>query len=256
LNEDGAAPAPLPRWVTWAAEIPDAEWQVYQGVMAAARAAGIRFALGGAFAAAVYSGHWRNTNDLDFYVLPEDAERMRAVVERAGLRDLYEQEPYDRRWIFRATQVGVIVDVIWAMANQRSQVDEAWLTRGPEVDLRGERLRVIPAEEVIWAKLYVFHRDRCDWPDVLNILYHYADRLDWRHLLVRLADDARLLAGVLSLYAWLSPGRARHVPAWVWAALHLAPPAANASDEGQLERAGLFDSRPWYFVDAGESADP
>jgi hypothetical protein len=71
-------------------------------------------------------------------------------------------------------------------------------------------------------------------------------------LLIRVADDARLLAAVLNVFAWLSPGRARQIPTWLWDELGLAPPAPGATDEGELDRAALFDSRPWYFVDAGE----
>jgi hypothetical protein len=245
---DSAVPGPM----AWLAEIPDDEWKIYGRVLAGAREAGLRFAAGGAFAAAAHTGHWRNTKDLDLYLLPGDRERMIAVVNAAGLVDLYDQEAYDRRWIYRATAEGVIVDVIWAMANQRAEVDQAWLARGPEVTLRGERLRVIPAEEIIWAKLYVFQRERNDWTDVLNILYYRAEGLDWVHLLRRLENDARLLAGVLSVFAWLTPARAQLVPGWVWEKLRLPPPAPEEMTGDEAERAALFDSRPWFHADPGE----
>jgi hypothetical protein len=251
---DSAAAGPL----AWPAEIPDDEWNLYQRVLVGAREAGLRFAAGGAFAAAAHTGRWRNTKDLDLYVVPADRERMIAIVNAAGLKDLYEREAYDRRWIYRGTAEGVIVDVIWAMANQRADVDEAWLTRGPEVTLRGERLRVIPPEEIIWAKLYVFQRDRNDWTDVLNILYNRVQALDWRHLLHRLEDDSRVLAGVLSVFAWLTPTRAQHVPGWVWDRLRLPPPGPDEMTDRkasrEADRAALFDSRPWFHATANDSS--
>ena len=244
------AGAPSSEPPAWPAEIPDDEWNVYEQVLSRARAENLRFAAGGAFAAAAHTGRWRNTKDLDLYVVPADRERMIAVVTAAGLEDLHAREEYDRRWIYRAAAGEVIVDVIWAMANQRAQVDAAWLTRGPEVTLRGERLRVLPPEEIIWAKLYVFQRKRNDWTDVLNILYHQAAALDWAHLLTRLDADTRLLAGVLSVFAWLTPSRALQVPRWVWDRLHLAAPDEPSADEA--ERAALFDSRPWFHTGSGD----
>jgi hypothetical protein len=113
--------------IDWAASIAAGEWRVYQQVIDEARAANIEFAVGGAFAVAAYTGHWRNTKDLDLYVLPERRQAMIAALTRAGLRDYYDHEAYDRGWIYRAVANDVIVDVIWAMANRRAEVDEEWV---------------------------------------------------------------------------------------------------------------------------------
>lgn len=80
----------------WIDEVPKAEWEVYRDVLRGANAAGIPFALAGAFALASYTRHWRNTKDLDLCVPPEDRERMIEVVKAAGLKDYYEEKPYDR----------------------------------------------------------------------------------------------------------------------------------------------------------------
>src|SRR5437868_3435806 len=148
-----------------------AQWQTYQSAIRQAQARGLIFALGGAFAVGVYTGHWRDTRDLDIYVLPEDREKMIAALSEIGFADLHPVEPYDRNWIYRACRDDIIVDTIWAMANQRAHVDELWLTRGPEVRLNGEPVRTVGAEEMLWDKVYILQRDRCDWPDVLNLVY-------------------------------------------------------------------------------------
>src|SRR5687768_2569297 len=113
----------------WTEGIPDEEWSVYQRVIQSAKEAGIPFALGGAFSVATYTGRWRNTKDLDIYILPADRERMIKLVTNLGLKDFYDQLPYQRHWIYRAYQGEVIVDLIWAMANDWEEVDEAWLNR-------------------------------------------------------------------------------------------------------------------------------
>jgi hypothetical protein len=230
----------------WAAQIAEAEWSVYQRVIQETRSAGIPFAFGGAFATAVYTGDLRNTKDFDFYVLPNDREAMIEAISRAGLQDYHDWVPYDRAWIYRASQGDVIVDTIWAMANQRAAVDSRWLTEGPEVTLRGERLRAIPLEELIWSKLYVLQRERSDWGDVLRLLDAQAESVDWNHLLSRMGEDTPLLTGALAVMAWLAPDRAQQIPDQVWDRIGLRRPQPAHDAELSRRRAGLLDSRPWF----------
>jgi nucleotidyltransferase DUF2204 len=230
----------------WQDSIDPAEWRVYERVVQEARSAGVRFAFGGAFATAVYTGRLRNTKDIDFYVLPEDRDAMIGAITRAGLHDYYERLPYDRKWIYRGTTGDVIVDAIWAMANLRASVDEHWLTAGPEVTVRGERMRAIPIEELIWSKLYVLQRERSDWGDVLNLIDARADAIEWDRLLSRLGEDAPLLAGSLSVFRWLAPDRARDIPEPIWTRLGLALPQPNTDPNVTPRRAALLDSRPWF----------
>jgi hypothetical protein len=206
----------------------------------------VRFAFGGAFATAVYTGDLRNTKDFDFYILGAELESMKRAMTRAGLTDYFDQIPYDRSWIYRGVQGDIIVDAIWTMANHRAKVDRLWLERGPEVVIRGERLRAIPVEELIWSKLYVLQRQRCDWPDVLNLLDAQVGSIDWDRLLQRLEEDAPLLAGVLSVFGWLAPDRAVTVPAAIRLRLGLQPPAQTAGPDVVQGRANLLDSRPWF----------
>jgi hypothetical protein len=228
----------------WGETIPQREWSLYQGVMEQARSRNIPFAFGGAFATAVYTGRLRNTKDFDFYILPAHREAMKEAVKEAGLHDYHEQLPYDRSWIYRGSRDDIIVDAIWAMANHRAEVDAQWLTRGPEVIIRGERLRALPVEELLWCKLYILQRERCDWTDVFNLLDVRAASIDWNHLLERLGADTPLLAGALAVYAWLAPDRIREIPPAVWTRLGVAPPSFTNADVSRA-RAALLDSRPW-----------
>jgi hypothetical protein len=248
---DERRPSPRAQLVMrWAADVPVAQWGIFRNASQMALRRGIAHAMGGAFAVAVHTGRWRNTKDMDFYVRPEDRQRMVAVLDELGLSDYYDREAYDRGWIYRATTGDTIVDVIWSMANRRASVDDGWLARAPRVSARGVSVQVVPVEEMIWAKLYVLQRDRCDWPDVLNMIDANRDRLDWQHLLQRLGPDAPLLAGVLNMYAWLSPGRSRSLPENLWPQLGLAqPPSGPDVIEG---RVALLDSRPWFGHQRGD----
>jgi hypothetical protein len=111
----------------------------------------------------------------------------------------------------------------------------------------GVRFRLIPAEELLWIKLYILQRDRCDWPDVLNLVYAAGAEMDWRSVLTRLGDDRLLLSGMLSLFVWLCPDRARRLPDWLWRELGIRPQTETNGPNGCQARADLFDSRPWFL---------
>jgi hypothetical protein len=229
----------------WGHGIPDEEWAVYREAIHQVRALEIPFAFGGAFALAVYTGSLRNTKDFDFYLRPGDRDAMIRALTAAGLDDLHDRLPYDRSWIYRATRDDVIVDAIWAMANHRAAVDDEWLTRGPEVIIRGEPLRPISLEALIWSKLYVLQRERCDWGDVFNLLDAQARAVDWEYLLKRLGEDRGLLAGALAVFGWLVPDRVDDVPSTVWSQLGVSHPGRQPPTDPS-SRVKLLDSRAWF----------
>ncbi len=219
--------------------------EIFKLVIRRARAANVPFAVGGFHGLAAYTRQKRISKDLDLYVVPDDRGRMIEVVTGAGLVDYYDTMPYDRNWIYRSTRNSVIVDVIWGMANYRAQVDDVWLTAGREINFLGERVRVLPPEENLWARLYVLQRDRCDWPDVMNLLASVGPALNWAHLFDRLEDDYPLLGAALAAFAWLDPSRASRLPAKVWERVGLPKPK-RPSASPERPRPRLLDGRNWY----------
>ena len=228
----------------WVNAISEEQWAIYRDAIRALRAAGIRFLLGGGFALATYVGRWRNTKDIDFYIMHEDRGRAVEALAKAGFEDLFPRLPYDRKWIYRSTRDGVIVDIIWAMANQRAQTDELWFEHAQAANVRGEKLYVIPMEEFLWCKLYILQRDHCDWTDVFNLLYAVGPRIDWDRLLVRLEEDRPLLKGLLTVYGWLCPRQAQRLPESLRRKLKLPRPEVLARKKRDHIR--LLDTRGWF----------
>lgn len=224
----------------WPDVTSETQLAIYTDVVHEVTARGIPFAVGGSLAMAVYAGLLRPSKDLDLYVTPENKDRMIEVMRYLGLRDYYDKVPYDRGWIYRSTKDDVIVDIIWHMANRRAAVDERWITNGPELAVDHQSIRVIPLEEMIWSKLYVLQRERCDWPDILNLINRRAAEIDWRHLLNRIAEDAPLLGAVLDVYCWLCPENISKLPSWV---LSRVRPSGKRGESGN--RVALLDTRPW-----------
>lgn len=223
----------------WSECLGDDQKSLYRRVMGEARRRGLLFAIGGGFARNAYTGLWRNTKDLDIFVLERDHEDFVRLLTDLGLSDYCEHEAYDRSWIYRSCQGDQIVDVIWQMANHRARVDEVWLKTGPSIMLEGESFPVIPPEETLWTKLYILQRERCDWPDALNLIGAVGPELDWGRLIDRVAADTPLLSAVLNVFGWICPARSQHLPAWIWSRLHVERPGGGES------RADFLDSRPW-----------
>jgi hypothetical protein len=230
----------------WSSIIPDEQWAIYSDAIRVTRRTGARFLLGGAFGLAAYTGRWRNTKDIDFFVLPSDKDRIVDALTKAGFEDFYPRLSYDRGWIYRAVREDVLVDAIWQTPNRRSEVDEEWFARSRKVILRDEKLEVLPAEELLVIKLYVIQRDRCDWPDLINLLYQTCDQLDWNHVLNRLECEWPLLAGLLHLFNWVAPARALQLPEQVRESFHLSRPSAEDLALPEEHRVRLLDSRPWF----------
>lgn len=246
--------AQLERCAAWPQRFSPEEWLLYKSVIQEARRRAVPFTVGGGLAAMTYAGQWRDTKDLDLYIMRRHRKQMMGILAKLGVEDYYQKSPYDRKWIYRGYKDGHIVDVIWAMANQRAAVDETWF-EGPEVEAGGERFRLLAPEDSLWSKLYVLQRDRSDWPDALNVLYGVGPEMDWHRLLRNVACDAPLLSGLVSIFSWLCPERAQELPSWLWDELRLRRP--QEQDAGLTrDRARLLDSRPWFTPTLVQTSDP
>jgi hypothetical protein len=231
---------------TWCCTISDAQWTVYRDAINVTRGTGAPFMLGGAFGLATYTGRCRNTKDLDLFVLSRDKDKIIDALTKIGFDDYHPTLAYDRGWIYRSTRDDVIVDVIWQTPNRRTEVDEEWLKRARPLIIRDEKVQVVPAEELLAIKVYVMQRDRCDWPDLINLLYATGADLDWEHVLRRMNNEAPLIAGLLHLFNWAAPERAAMLPDWLRQRFCLAEMTSEDLALDPNHRLNLLDSRPWF----------
>ena len=237
--------------VTWENLIPAEHWAIYKCVLDKLSEEQIPFALGGGLALGVYTEKFRRSKDLDVYIVPEHRDQVVRAMSECGLDDYFPVKEYHRHWIYRGHRDDVIVDAIWAMANRRADVDDRWVKGGPMVQMFEQEFRVVPPEELLWSKLYVLQRDRCDWPDIVNLVYAAGPTLDWNHLLNRVGNDRPLLKGVLSVFSWVSPQRAAEIPKQIWQKLGLTVPRPECEREPEEgpSRKDLLDTRPWLFAE-------
>src|SRR5256885_16546155 len=96
-------PVPAGQEIAWIDLIPGDQWPLYKQAIQAVRRAGISFLVGGGFGLAAYTGRWRNTKDMDLYIVPGDRERTIQALTEEGFGDYYETLPYDPGWIYLST---------------------------------------------------------------------------------------------------------------------------------------------------------
>jgi hypothetical protein len=167
------------------------------------------------------------------------------ILTDLGWKDYFDEKPYDRTWIYRGWNDNLILDLIWSLPNHRLDVDEGFLTRGKLIHIYDTELRLLPIEELMWSKIYVMQRERCDWPDLFNIMNYSSQEIDYGYLIDRMGQDAALFGGVLSAYRWLCPLKAQELPSFVWERTGLvAEFKQDYCADGA--HADLLDTREWF----------
>ncbi len=215
----------------------------------------IPFALGGAFAVYHYTGLWRDTKDMDIFLLPADADRAVAAAQKLG----YNAWIQDRHWLAKARTDGYLIDMIYGGGNWLGQVTVDWLRRARPTNLFGLDLKVLAPEEMIWSKAYVAHRERYDGADVLHLIRYASEQIDWQHLLNRFSAHPNLLLSYVALFSFAYPWETHRIPEDVMRQL-----TEGLLDQRRHPRQGdrvcwgmLLDPRQFaYDVEVGGCSDP
>jgi hypothetical protein len=245
MNPANAKPVPI--HIDMLQILPEKDWAANKPVLEELNKRQISYAVGGGLVVIMYGGHARATKDMDLFIDPRDSEAVIDVLIEHGFEDLYARQRYRRDWIYRGIKGDVILDVIWSMANRRADVSWDWFNHVTWIDVDGVRVPLMAPEELVWAKMYVMHRDRCDWPDLLNLLNAHVPSLNWERLLSLVGEDWMLLASLLIVFRWLCPKASEGIPREVLEKLDLADTWARPVEGDEGARAHLLDSyRDWF----------
>lgn len=172
---------------------------------------GVPFLVGGAFALESYTGVVRRTKDLDVFALRENVDGLMRFLAAAG----YETEVRFPHWISKAHKGGHVIDIIFGSGNGICAVDQKWFDAAPTATIMGERVRLVPAEEMIWSKAFIMERERYDGADIAHLLHARSEKLDWGRLLWRFDRQWRVLFSHLVLFGFIYPGRRLQIPHWL-----------------------------------------
>jgi hypothetical protein len=209
--------------------------------------ADIPYLIGGAFAFAEYAKIARDTKDLDVFLRRGDCRRALALLDQAGYRT---ELPFPH-WLGKVHGNGHWMDVIFSSGNGIAAVDDLWFDHAAETDIFGLRVRLCPAEEMIWSKAFVQERERFDGADVLHLIRALGRSLDWRRLVMRFADHWRVLFGHVVLFGYVYPDHRDDIPQWVVEEL-AGRLAADCQEAANRLCYGTLLSREQYLIDVGQ----
>lgn len=174
---------------------------------------GSDFMLGGAFAMFHYTGIFRDTKDLDIFCKSSECPVLLKHFASHG----YRVELTDIRWLAKVFKGDFFIDIIFDTVNNICRVDDSWYQHAPVGHFEGVDVKILPAEELVWCKIYVQNRERNDSADVNHILLKYGDKLDWERLLNRLDQHWHLLLAQLLIFQFVYPADyARIIPKWLF----------------------------------------
>lgn len=171
------------------------------------------FMLGGAFAMYHYAGVYRDTKDLDIFCKSNEYPKILKLFAAAG----YHVELTDVRWLAKVFHGDYFIDIIFDSVNHICTVDDSWYDHAATGTFVDIPVRFIPAEELLWCKMYVQNRERYDNADINHILLRYGKQLDWKRLLDRLDAHWHLLLSSLLIFQFVYPADYRDIiPQWLF----------------------------------------
>jgi hypothetical protein len=191
--------------------IPDREREVYRSALETLNGAGIPFVLSGLYAIHAYTGVYRETKDLDLLLEPAVVVGAAEALKTAG----FSVSLHDAHWLAKAMKGPVQTDLIYGMANGLGLIDHQWYEYSRPAILAATPVRVAPPEELIWHRLFIGERHRFDMADVVHLILHRGQEVDWERLLARVGEHWRLLMSQLHFYDFVYPGHRERIPEWV-----------------------------------------
>jgi len=185
----------------------------YKDVLKELNAHGFKFMLGGGFAMYHYTGIERDTKDLDIFCKPSEYPKILKLMSDIG----YATELTDVRWLVKISKDEHYIDVIFDTVNNICRVDDSWYEHASQGDYEGIPILYIPAEELIWCKIYVQNRERFDGADVNHLILKHGKNLDWKRLLFRMDPHWHLLLAQLLNFQFVYPADYPDIiPEWLF----------------------------------------
>jgi hypothetical protein len=191
--------------------VPDAERELYKVALGALNAAGIGYVVAGAYAIYEHTGIYRETKDLDIFVEPRHLVGAMRALKSVGMTARLEQP----HWLAKATCGEVFIDLIFGMGNGLAMIDDDWYRHSRPAILAATPVRVAPAEELLWHRLFISERHRQDMADIVHLIVCVGRNMDWKRLVAKTAENWPLLLAQIQMFDYVYPEHREGVPRWV-----------------------------------------
>jgi hypothetical protein len=229
--------------------IPEEEREKYKRALAALNQGGIPFVVSGAYAIYEHTGIYRETKDLDIFVEPAQVVPAARVLKKAGFRMRLEQP----HWLAKATLGDHFVDIIYGMGNGLALIDPDWYQHSSPAILAANPVRVAPAEELIWHRLFISERHRQDMADIVHLILCRGDKLEWDRLVAKTGPHWPVLLAHLQMFSYVYPEATSRIPRHVMEQLlDRAREDLDRPRSGELITRGTLISRFSFTIDVHE----
>ncbi|GGH63689.1 hypothetical protein HNQ91_002467 [Filimonas zeae] len=173
----------------------------------------VPFMVGGGFAFFHYAGVFRDTKDLDIFCKPGEYAAICKLLEKHG----YTVELTDARWLAKLYKGEYYIDIIFNSTNGICTVTDTWYAHAQQGSFDDLTVPIIPAEELIWGKIYVQNRERFDGADINHLMLRYGRQLDWKRLAGYFDQHWHLLLSQLLSFQFIYPADyADIIPRWLF----------------------------------------
>jgi hypothetical protein len=234
--------------------IPDDEREVYRRALEALNSAGLRYVVAGAYAIYEHTGIYRKTKDLDLFFEPSSVIPAARALRNAG----FVTRLADDHWLAKATHGEYFVDLIFGMGNGIAFIDDGWIANSHPGIIAATPVRIAPAEELIWHRLFISERHRHDMSDIVHLILCLGEALNWERLVNRVGVNWPLLLSQVLMFAYVYPGHKANIPSWVPERLlqNAHDEFAREEEDADFTRGPLIsrfsftiDVREWGFSD-------
>jgi hypothetical protein len=148
---------------------------------AALRDSEIPFALAGGFAAYARGGP-ESTHDVDFVLLPEDADRALDVLAEAGFR----AEKPPEGWLYKVyDEQDAMIDLIFSPNGAGPELVTEILDRAEVLEVYAIKMKVMSATDVLASKLLALREHYIDYEPPLEVARALREQIDWEVLAER-----------------------------------------------------------------------
>jgi hypothetical protein len=191
--------------------VPEEERELYKIALAALNGAGIAYVVAGAYAIYEHTGIYRETKDLDVFVEPEQVVPAMRALKDTGMLARLDQ----LHWLAKAMHGPHFIDIIFGMGNGLAMIDRDWYRYSHPAIFAATPVRVAPAEELLWHRLFISERHRQDMADIVHLIVCVGHAMDWKRLVAKVAEHWPLLLAQIQMFDYVYPEHREGIPQWV-----------------------------------------
>jgi predicted nucleotidyltransferase len=215
---------------------------------------GVDFLLGGGFAVCHYTGLQRDTKDMDIFLRGKDCPKVLKYFAEKG----FKTELTDVRWLAKIKNDKYYTDLIFDSVHGICTVDDSWFEHATQGKFCQMDINIVPVEELIWCKSYVWNRERFDGADINHLLLKQGWGINWSRLLLRMDAHWQILLAEILIFQFIYPSEyQRIIPRWLFDELisraqdqWLLPSAVEKVCRGPIIDSTQYhtDIREWFYL--------